>query len=59
MENQENGQQEAKRRREELEDDEMQGERETKTHEENTYSQALETLSPPHTRHEAEMNTGN
>ncbi|XP_023140293.2 apoptotic chromatin condensation inducer in the nucleus isoform X2 [Amphiprion ocellaris] len=62
LENQENGQKEAKRsRHEELEEEDLRGDRErTKAHEEpmdSSISGAVETQSPTHISHDVEINT--
>ncbi|KAM7378849.1 hypothetical protein PAMP_004444 [Pampus punctatissimus] len=62
LESQENGQKEAKRSRcEELESDDLQGDRErTRVHEEKmetSFPTAMETQSPSHTSHDVEINT--
>lgn len=64
MESQENGQKEVKMSRcEELEDDDIQGDKErTRAHEEKvdtSFPGAMETQSPSHTSQDKEINTGN
>lgn len=63
-EGQENGQKEAKRiRREELEEDDLRGERERiRAPEEKTdssFADAMETQSPSHSSHDVEISSGN
>ncbi|KAK7945129.1 hypothetical protein WMY93_000857 [Mugilogobius chulae] len=58
VENQENGQKEAKKRLDESEEEDIQDEKEIKTYDEDpSFSQTIDPPSPLHTRHEDEVNT--